>query len=60
MDTERKPAPDGLEDEFSYLDWLRDTGQVNMFGAAPYLERAFGLDKRKARSVLALWMQAFG
>jgi hypothetical protein len=30
-----------------------------MFGAAPYLQDEFGLDKREARQVLANWMQSF-
>ena len=31
-----------------------------MFGAAPYLQAEFGLDKREAREVLANWMRSFG
>ena len=30
-----------------------------MFGAAAYIEKDFGLDKRKAREILAKWMKSF-
>lgn len=41
---------------FIYLNRLRESGQTNMFGAAPYLMREFGLNKRDARHMLARWM----
>ena len=50
---------EGVEkDMFIYLDELRDSGVTNMFGAAPYLQREFGLEKREAREILAKWMQS--
>ena len=50
---------EGVEKEmFTYLDELRDTGVTNMFGAAPYLQREFDLEKREAREILAKWMQS--
>jgi len=42
-----------------YLESLRDSGRVNMFGASIYLEREFGLSKNEARDVLLNWMQSF-
>jgi len=42
-----------------YLDWLRGEGPVNMFGAAPYLTRQFGLIEEAAEAVLAHWMNTF-
>ena len=49
---------EGVEKEmFTYLDELRDSGVTNMFGAAPYLQREFDLEKREAREILAKWMQ---
>ena len=30
-----------------------------MFGAAPYLESAFGLDRQEAREVLTDWMRNY-
>ena len=48
-----------VKDMHSFLNDLRDSGVTNMFGAAPYLQNEFGLDKREARQVLANWMQSF-
>lgn len=45
---------------FDYLDALRESGITNMFGAGPYVERAFGLKRQEARDVLVEWMQTFG
>ena len=45
----------------SYLNAVRQSGLINMFGAAPYLVDEFPeLDKRQARGVLQYWMQTFG
>ena len=46
-----------VREEFEYLCELRDSGAVNMFGAAPYLAEEFGLDRREAKKVLLEWMQ---
>jgi len=43
-----------------YLDDLRDGGTINMFGARPYVEAEFGLDKSDARIVVSYWMKTFG
>ena len=47
------------KEQESYLIKLRDSGVTNMFGAAPYLRRRFGLDKDKASEVLMAWMASF-
>ena len=47
------------EREFKYLDWLRESGQTNMFGAGVYLERRFSISPQKAREVLRSWMETF-
>jgi hypothetical protein len=44
---------------FEYLDTLRDTGVTNMFGAGPYLEQAFDIDRREAKTVLMEWMKQY-
>jgi hypothetical protein len=44
---------------FEYLDTLRESGVTNMFGAAPYLEQAFDIDRREAKTVLLEWMNQF-
>ena len=43
----------------AFLDDLRRAGVVNMFGATPYLEDAFGLDRVAAGACLAHWMKTF-
>lgn len=45
-----------VRDEFDFLNRLRESGAVNMFGATPHLEQAFDLTKRDARKVLMEWM----
>lgn len=42
-----------------YLEWLRRTGQTNMFGAVPYLVNEFGFDNERAKEVLNDWMQNY-
>jgi hypothetical protein len=44
---------------FLYLDELRESGAVNMFGARPHLIEAFSLSKADAGAVLSKWMQTF-
>lgn len=44
---------------FNYLEILRDSGVTNMFGAAPYLQEQFKLDRKTARDVLIAWMKSF-
>lgn len=41
---------------FIYLNRLRESGDTNMFGAAPYLQEEFGLNRAEARRTLADWM----
>ena len=56
-----KPLEENVDKKYSdFLIALRDSGITNMFGAAPYLQAEFGLDKREAREVLANWMRSFG
>lgn len=49
------------DDHLEYLDALRESGVTNMFGATPYLEKAFKPLKKdnKARDVLLYWMSSF-
>ena len=42
-----------------FLSDLRDSGKTNMFGAAPYLQQTFDLDKKEAREILAYWMKGW-
>ena len=42
---------------WDYLNALRESGAVNMFGAAPYLIEEFGMTKYEARDALLDWMK---
>lgn len=42
-----------------FLDQLRASGLVNMFGATSDLMDEFGLEIREARAILAEWMQSY-
>ena len=44
---------------YQYLEDLRASGDTNMYGAAPYLQRDFGLKKGEARDVLSSWMENY-
>ena len=44
---------------FEYLDGLRESGVTNMFGARPYVVRAFKLDEEMAGKYLSAWMGTF-
>ncbi len=48
-----------VADAFAFLDTLREFGEVNMFGAAPYLAEELGYDKRTARDLVSMWMKSF-
>lgn len=50
---------DEMAEFFEYLDELRESGETNMYGAAPYLADEFGRDKHTARVVLSRWMATF-
>jgi hypothetical protein len=47
------------EKYFIFLDNIRETGKINMFGAAPYLQEAFQLNKYDAKDILLEWMNTF-
>ena len=42
-----------------YLENLRRSGVCNMFGATPYIEEEFGVDKKEARTILMDWMNNY-
>jgi hypothetical protein len=48
------------EDHLKFLDDLRNSGETNMFGAAPFIIDRFGCTKDEARQILSYWMQSFG
>ena len=48
-----------IEEIFEYLDALRESGSINMFGAGPYLQDVFGLTRAQAWEYLIDWMESF-
>lgn len=48
-----------LASVFTYLDGLRESGQVNMFGAGQYVEAVFCMEPREARKFTQAWMDTF-
>ena len=46
------------QEMFDYLEDLRQSGETNMFGAAPYLEQEFSISHKDAGKVLTDWMEA--
>lgn len=48
-----------LEEAYRFLDELRRSGDINMFGAAPALDSLFGCGRDAARKILASWMRTF-
>ena len=47
------------EAEFKYLENLRISGVINMYGAAPYLAAAFAINIDEARTILSDWMNRY-
>lgn len=43
-------------EHFKFLNYLRRSGAINMFGAGPYLQEVFDMDARTARDTLTNWM----
>ena len=49
-----------LQEEVNlFLDDLRESGAINMFGAAPYVAETFGVSRYDARDLVKNWMQTF-
>ncbi len=48
-----------LIEHFSFLDALRESGAVNMFGAGPILQKEMGLDRKTAKAATLAWMKTF-
>ncbi len=49
-----------LQEEVNvFLDNLRESGAINMFGAAPHVSDTFGVSKYEARDLVINWMETF-
>lgn len=47
---------------FDFLEELRHSGRVNMYGATPYLQKHFPeltKDSQRAREILRAWMDRY-
>ena len=44
---------------FEYLDELRESGVVNMFGAGTYVMEEYDLTKQEAREYVTDWIRTF-
>jgi hypothetical protein len=54
-----KEYKDEWKDYYQYLEMLRQTGVTNMFGAAPYLAKAFSLPNGEAVTIVGSWMENY-
>ena len=58
MSITQKP-PKLSQDHLDYLVTLRDSGKVNMWGAAPFLKRKFPeLTQEEANAILVFWIES--
>ena len=48
-----------IEEVKEFLNYLRLTGGLNMFGAAPYIASKFKVSTEDARMFLSVWMSDF-
>ena len=55
----RKRPGDPETQYFRYLNRLRAAGRTNMYGAVPYLMRAFDLERAPAFEIICRWVDAF-
>ena len=50
----------GLSESYKqFLDDLRESGSINMFGAPAVLQQEFGLTKDQAIDIVKTWMKEF-
>tara|TARA_Y100000996_G_C22478781_1_gene625276 strand:- start:777 stop:995 length:219 start_codon:yes stop_codon:yes gene_type:complete len=42
-----------------FLDDLRDSGQMNMFGAVGYIERVFSMPRSIAKNIFYQWTETY-
>ncbi len=49
-----------MSEYFEFLDDLRESGEINMFGAPSVLQEVFDLSKYEARDIVSAWMKQFG
>ena len=45
------------QEHHDYLIELRDSGAINMWGATPYIEEYFGIQRSEAKAILLEWIE---
>ena len=55
----KRNATEDEKEVFGYLNELRETGEVNMFGARSYIMDEFDTGDKEAKRLLLLWMKNF-
>tara|TARA_B100000242_G_scaffold293067_1_gene270062 strand:- start:1361 stop:1543 length:183 start_codon:yes stop_codon:yes gene_type:complete len=45
---------------YNFLDELRDSGEINMFGARKYIVEMFDCNVEQATKLLSNWMKNYG
>jgi hypothetical protein len=48
-----------MNEYYEYLNALRGSGVVNMWGAGAYLQDQFGLSRTEARTIVIAWMKQY-
>lgn len=59
---EKSDEQDQNQKYFDYLEQLRESGETNMWGAVPYLQKEFpelGFDKARAKEIHSTWMKSY-
>ena len=57
--TEIVPTDPFVKEVFAFLNEVRRSGKINMFGAGEVLEKAYGFDRTTANRFVAAWMDNF-
>jgi hypothetical protein len=55
----KRKATGGEIEVMEFLNELRESGEVNMFGAVPYVEAEFGYDRPTSKTFTKLWRENF-
>ncbi|SVD76503.1 uncharacterized protein METZ01_LOCUS429357 [marine metagenome] len=48
-----------IEALFRFLDTLRESGEINMFGAPKVMEQHLGLSSQEAKDVWVAWTETY-
>tara|TARA_R110002096_G_scaffold435390_1_gene660599 strand:- start:1640 stop:1978 length:339 start_codon:yes stop_codon:yes gene_type:complete len=46
------------QEVFQYLDIVKETGSINMFGASHLISEMFDVSRKEARTLLSQWMKS--